>query len=337
MHPETIELYRPVGPEELDLIAASGYREYPPRLTGQPIFYPVLDEEYARQIARDWNVPASGAGYVTQFALQKELAAGYPVRQVGASTHRELWIPAEDLAEMNRNIVGRIEVIAEYRERQEMKLRTEPYLKQLERWPASGRHILAQFDAETMVVYQAYRPTIGLFAARHQRFGGDFSLKRMSWIKPNFLWMMYRSGWGMKEGQEVTLAVRLRRTAFDEILQQAVHSTYVPAVYGSPENWKARLAQSPVRLQWDPDHDPRGDKLERRAIQLGLAEDVLLKYAREWIVSIEDVSGFVAEQRTHADANGFGELLTPHEEVYPINNADVARHLGIDRPSGPKA
>src|SRR5689334_4441636 len=111
-----------------------------------------------------------------------------------------------------------------------MNMRTEPYLEQLKRWPAYGRHILAQFDADTVVVYQAYRPAIGRFAAANQRFGGEFSFNRMSWIKPNFLWMMYRSGWGTKEGQEVTLAVRLRRVGFDAILERAVHSSYVPEV-----------------------------------------------------------------------------------------------------------
>ena len=108
-------LYRPAGPKELALIAASGFCEFPPRLPGQPIFYPVLNEEYARQIARDWNVPASGAGYVTRFAVRNEFVARYPIQTVGGSVHQELWIPAEDLVEMNRNIVGLIEVIGEYK------------------------------------------------------------------------------------------------------------------------------------------------------------------------------------------------------------------------------
>src|SRR5436853_5675051 len=138
-----------------------------------------------------------------------------------------------------------------------MMLVTEPYAAQVARWPRAGRHILAQFTDDAVVVYQVYRPAIGHFAARHKFFGGAFSLNRMSWIKPNFLWMMDRSGWGTKEGQEVTLAVRLRRAGFDNILRQAVHSSYVPEIHASPENWKARLAESPVRLQWDPDHDPR--------------------------------------------------------------------------------
>ena len=112
---ETTILYWPVGPKELELIAASGFRKFPPRLLEQPIFYPVLNEEYARQIAQDWNVKASGSGFVTRFAVRSEFLARYPVQRVGSSIHQELWIPAEDLAAMNRNIVGKIEVIAEFR------------------------------------------------------------------------------------------------------------------------------------------------------------------------------------------------------------------------------
>ena len=115
LNAEMTILYRPVGPKELALIEASGFREFPPRLPGQPIFYPVLNEEYARQIARDWNVPASGVGYVTRFAVRNEFVARYPIQTVGGSVHQELWIPAEDLVEMNRNIVGLIEMIGEYK------------------------------------------------------------------------------------------------------------------------------------------------------------------------------------------------------------------------------
>ena len=111
----TTTLYRPVGPKEMALIAASGFREFPPRLPEQPIFYPVLTEEYARQIAKDWNVPASGSGYVLRFTLRKDFADRYPVQTVGGSVHQELWIPAEELADVNRNIVGMIEIIAEFK------------------------------------------------------------------------------------------------------------------------------------------------------------------------------------------------------------------------------
>ncbi|HLL21146.1 MAG TPA: hypothetical protein VK427_03395 [Kofleriaceae bacterium] len=107
-------LYRPVGPKELALIAASGYREFPPRLPEQPIFYPVTNEEYARHIAEQWNTKESGAGYVTRFAVREAFIARYPIQTVGARIHTEYWVPAEELAEFNRNIVGLIEVIATF-------------------------------------------------------------------------------------------------------------------------------------------------------------------------------------------------------------------------------
>jgi hypothetical protein len=114
----TTILFRPVGQHELELIAASGHRAFPPRLPGQPIFYPVLNEEYAVQIARDWNTKdeASGyVGYVTRFQVRADLVARYPVQTVGARPHQELWVPADDLEAFNAGIVGFIEVIAEFR------------------------------------------------------------------------------------------------------------------------------------------------------------------------------------------------------------------------------
>lgn len=115
MNEETLILYRPVGPKELELIATSGYREFPPRLPEQPIFYPVLNEQYAADISRKWNVRDHGAGFVTRFRVRKDFLAKYPVRIVGDSTDQELWIPAEELPDFNANIVGLIEVIAEYK------------------------------------------------------------------------------------------------------------------------------------------------------------------------------------------------------------------------------
>ena len=114
----TTTLFRPVGQKELDLIRESGFRAFPPRLAHQPIFYPVLNEEYAAAIARDWNTkdPASGyVGYVTRFAVDSEYLRQFPVQTVGARIHQELWVPAEELGEFNRHIVGPIEVIAEFR------------------------------------------------------------------------------------------------------------------------------------------------------------------------------------------------------------------------------
>ena len=114
---ETLVLWRPVGQAELDLIAKSGWRTFPPRLDGQPIFYPVLNEECATKIARDWNAkdPLSGlAGYVLRFEVERPYVERFQVRQVGGRGIEELWVPAEELPEFNRHIVGTIELVAEY-------------------------------------------------------------------------------------------------------------------------------------------------------------------------------------------------------------------------------
>ncbi|MDC0936911.1 DUF4291 domain-containing protein [Pirellulales bacterium] len=212
-----------------------------------------------------------------------------------------------------------------------MKLIADRYLTQNTRWPTSGRVILAQSAPDSVIVYQAYRPTIGRFAAKHGHFrGGGFGMRRMTWIKPNFLWMMYRSGWGTKEGQEVTLAIRLARSAFDQILATAVHSNFDSRVYSSRDEWKEAVATSNVRLQWDPDHDPSGAALDRRAIQLGLRGPVVEKYAGEWILGIEDISEFVERQRQLVATGNNDQLATPVETVYSVTDAAVARRLGLD-------
>ncbi len=119
--PELSTLYRPIGQTEFELVRASGFRSFPPRLPHQPIFYPVLSEQYATQIARDWNPKdeASGfAGYVLRFSVRTEFLTHYEIHIVGSSDHREYWIPAEDLQQLNENIVGPIEVISEFRSKQ---------------------------------------------------------------------------------------------------------------------------------------------------------------------------------------------------------------------------
>lgn len=205
---------------------------------------------------------------------------------------------------------------------------TESYIKQVDRWPKEGRVILAQHDADTVVVYQAYRPSIGHFAAKNCFFGGDFSLSRMTWIKPNFLWMMYRSGWGSKEGQEVILAIRIRREAFNEILSLAVHSNYERDLYSSNDEWKRKVKDSEIRLQWDPDHDPFGNPVNRRAIQLGIRGHAIKKYAKDWIVSIDDISDFVSEQRRIVESGNLESLEIPKENIFVVDD-NVAINIGI--------
>ncbi len=111
----TVTLFRPTGPEEIALVKESGFKKWPPRLPEQPIFYPVTNERYAIDIASDWNVKASGHGCVTRFKVRKEFMDRYAIHQAGSRHHTEWWVPAEELEDLNNNIVGQIEVIHEFR------------------------------------------------------------------------------------------------------------------------------------------------------------------------------------------------------------------------------
>lgn len=208
-------------------------------------------------------------------------------------------------------------------------LATERYVEQAVIWPRSGRHILAQADDEGIIVYQAYQPSIAAYAMNHGSFGGEFSYARMSWIKPSFLWMMYRSGWGTKPGQEVTLAIRIRRSFFDELLSRAILSSYVEGQFATQEDWRSSLRASSVRLQWDPDRNPSGAPLQRRAPQLGLRGHAREEYGERQILEILDISSFVAEQREHTTKLRLPELLTPVENPYLPSDPALRVQLGL--------
>lgn len=203
-----------------------------------------------------------------------------------------------------------------------MKLKTKLYKEQIKEWPNEGHHIMAQYDDEKVIIYQSYRPAIGNFAMNNQYFGGPFKYTRMTWIKPNFLWMMYRNGWGTKEGQEIVLAIHLKKEAFERYLSKAVYSNYQEDIYTTRENWQEQVKNSSIRLQWDPDHNPYGDKIDRRAIQIGIRNNEIIKYATEDIIEIEDISQFVKEQHQHVLNKELDKLIVPEEKPYlSINNS----------------
>jgi hypothetical protein len=210
-------------------------------------------------------------------------------------------------------------------------LPTESYLEQAARWPQAGRHILAHADSATVVVYQAYRPSIAAFALTGGRFGGsDFSFSRMSWIKPNFLWMMFRSGWATSLGQETVLGLRISRSFFEQILRSAVASSHGSNARETREEWQARLATSEVRLQWDPDHDPAGGKLGRRAIQLGLRGEMLRAFATSELREVIDMTPLITEQRAHAVREHWPLLRTPLEDVYVPTDPKAGAAIELD-------
>lgn len=211
-----------------------------------------------------------------------------------------------------------------------MKLKLKNYKEQLQDWPQQGYHIMAQYDEEKITVYQSYRKEIGEFAVKNQYFGGAFSLERMTWIKPNFLWMMYRNGWGTKEGQEYVLAIHLKMEAFKKYLRNAVYSSYNSRLGISREEWKDQVKESSVRLQWDPDHDPSGRELERKAIQIGLRNDFIVSFAQDDIISIDDISDFVKEQHQFVLNSDLDRLVLPEEKPLLFDDENLNRKLNLN-------
>lgn len=210
-----------------------------------------------------------------------------------------------------------------------MKLKLKKYTEQIKDWPKKGHHIMAQYDDKKIIVYQSYKKEIGQFAVNNQFFGGSFSLNRMTWIKPNFLWMMYRNGWGTKEGQEVVLAIHLKREAFERYLEKAVYSSFQSKLYDSMEEWQNQVKNSSVRLQWDPDHDPYGAKEERRAIQLGLRNDQIRAFSKEDIFLIEDISDFVKHQHKFVLNKELDQLQIPEEHPFVSQSEEVNKKLKL--------
>ncbi|MBN9297573.1 MAG: DUF4291 domain-containing protein [Filimonas sp.] len=213
-----------------------------------------------------------------------------------------------------------------------MKLITELYKDTQHILPETGQYVIAHQQDELIVVYQAYAPSIANFAVANQKLGGSaFSYNRMSWIKPNFLWMMFRCGWASKENQERVLALWIKKTALEDILDQAVFSTFKRNHYNDKAEWQADLDKKPVRLQWDPDHDPYGAKLERRAVQLGLKGETLTTFGNEMIQQIEDITPFVKEQKKLVDTNNLHLLQIPVERIWMPENTTLIEKLDIGK------
>lgn len=180
------------------------------------------------------------------------------------------------------------------------------------------KEIRAVYTENTIRVYQAYSPLIAKEAVERGRFGPHFSLNRMTWIKPSFLWMMYRCGWALKPGQEHVLAIDLRRDAFDSIVRQAVPSSYRPELGVSREEWKMAVIQSDLRCQWDPERDIHGNPLPYRSIQLGLRGEAVRSYVNDWIVELRDITDYVEGLRIQKESGISIDNLLPPEKPYPI-------------------
>lgn len=180
------------------------------------------------------------------------------------------------------------------------------------------KEIRAIYTDETIRVYQAYPKIIAEEAILKGTFGEHFKMGRMTWIKPSFLWMMYRSGWGEKENQEYILAIDLKRSAFDSIVKGAVLSTYCSEMGVTKEEWREQMKKSDVRCQWDPERDVYGNPLAYRSIQLGIRGQAVYHYVNDWIVRITDISDYVKELRDKKKGGADITPLLPKERVYPL-------------------
>lgn len=178
------------------------------------------------------------------------------------------------------------------------------------------KQIRAIYDDKIIRVYQAYPEVIAKEAVAEGTFGQNFKMNRMTWIKPSFLWMMYRCGWATKEGQERVLAIDIKRSAFDYIVKNAVLSKYNPETDGTMEAWKQRIKNSTLRCQWDPERDIWGNPLDYRSIQLGLRGQAVTDYVTDWIVSIEDITEYVKELDCQRRAGVDITEKLPQEKIY---------------------
>ena len=180
------------------------------------------------------------------------------------------------------------------------------------------KEIRAIYTEDTIRVYQAYNKDIANEAVEKGTFGEKFKINRMTWIKPSFLWMMYRCGWGTKENQEYILAIDMKREAFDFIVQSAVVSMYSDDMDISYTEWQEQVKRSDIRCQWDPERDLYGQPLEYRSIQLGLRGEAVRKYVDEWIVNITDITDYVKQLREQKNIGMDISSLLPKEKVYDI-------------------
>jgi hypothetical protein len=190
--------------------------------------------------------------------------------------------------------------------------------------------IRADFDRDTIVVYQAYNEKIALGAIKNKKFVEPFSFNRMTWIKPSFLWLMERSNYGQKTNQEYTLAIRIKRSGWESALNEAVLTSPEKSIYKNYETWKELFDKAKVHVQWDPERSIRGNKLEYRSIQVGISKELINVYNDEWIVEIKDYSSLVKKILGLCQEGKFDKAkdLLPKEKVYELPNK-ISAKIGI--------
>jgi hypothetical protein len=197
------------------------------------------------------------------------------------------------------------------------------------------RQVRASFTDHAITVYQAYPPEIATAAVGARTFLGPFKRGRMTWIKPSFAWMMYRSGWATKPGQECVLAIEIDREGFEWALARAARSHYQPGTHASQRQWAQQAKASPVRVQWDPERSLTLAPLHHRAIQVGLCGEAVDRYLDQWIISITDITSLARRIHGHVTSGNLpaAQAELPAERAYPLPTSTSVR-IGAG-PTGP--
>lgn len=190
------------------------------------------------------------------------------------------------------------------------------------------KEVFAQYDRQCLRVYQAYNPTIAKEAIALQRFGENFSLNRMTWIKPSFLWMMYRSNWGTKKNQECILALDIYQEKFEELLQKAVLTSPDSSDYTGSQ-WEKAFQETTVYCQWDPDRNINGNAIHRAAIQIGLKGSTLRDFLDTGIYQIEDMTPLVKKWNEQRKNGKLNSKNLPIEKIYPIKDKKIRNRLNM--------
>lgn len=190
--------------------------------------------------------------------------------------------------------------------------------------------IRALYDRDTITVYQAYNQQIAQLAVQQQKFVSPFSFHRMTWIKPSFLWLMERSHWATKSNQNHILAIRIQRDFWEYLLQQSIHTVPTLSVHKNGEHWFESFENAKVHIQWDPERNLKGTKLEQRSIQIGISRFLIQAFNNTAIHSIQDITPLVTKMAQFRRLGKYkhAEKLLPKQRIYPLNDA-LKKHLLI--------
>ncbi len=192
------------------------------------------------------------------------------------------------------------------------------------------QEIRADYNKETVTVYQAYGKSIALPAIRNNKFESPFSFNRMTWIKPSYLWLMERSNWGTKSNQEYILGIKIKRTHWEKALSIGVLTDPDKSIYKSGALWNKEFQNAKIHIQWDPERTLKGVKMQVRSIQVGIGRDLIKEYNEEWIEEITDLTPLTKKIRLLLKEGKYKEAkrLVPEEKIYEVPN-DTKRRIGI--------